>query len=123
MGERLKRWNERAISLREKFSARMVVRMLVMFLVSLILYYATDNYFLEAFFGFLMIVFGSVVLLFVIVYLIFIFLGRMLKYSDKKTIRKASKKKLVEKKVVRKKTVKKKSTLKKKPVEKVVRKK
>jgi uncharacterized membrane protein len=124
MGDRLRRWNQRAIDMREKLSTRMIVRSLIVFIVSLILFYSTQNEFLEALFGFVMIISGAIVVLFIIVFLIFFFLERMNKTKGgkvrksgsqaKKVVKKkVAKKKVAVKKVVKKKAVKKKAVKKK----------
>lgn len=98
------------IHLREKFSVVMMIKMAIVFVLSLILYYASNNEVISAFFGLIMILSGSLILLFILIYLIFFFVeridgGKNAPVVKKKTVRKKAvvKKKIVKKKAVRKK--------------------
>jgi len=97
-------FTKKGIHLREKFSISMVIKLAITFVLSLILFYATNNEFLEAFFGFVMIISGAIILLFLIIYLIFYFIERI---DSGAPIKKIVKKKVVKKRVVKKKVVKK----------------
>lgn len=115
MKERLQRFTQRGIELRERFSRGMIIRSLIIFILSLIFYMSTSNYYLEAIFGLGMIISGAIVGLFILIFLIFFFLERMLKNKkeEKKTTKKVVKK-TVKKKATTKKVVKKKKTTSKK---------
>ena len=106
------RWTEKAIELRERFSKKNIIQFIIVFAISLILFEITTNYYLEAIFGFIMIISGAIIVLFIIVYLIFLFLDRMNKNKEKtmpKKVRPSKKPaKKTTKKVVKKKTISKK---------------
>lgn len=110
------RWSERAIQVREQLSKRAILRFLVLFILATVLFFSTQNEYLEAIFGFAMIISGSIILLFIIILLIFTILdGIKHRKEKKKASKKSSAKKTSKKKSTAKKsTTKKKSTSKKK---------
>lgn len=114
------RFSKKAIDLRERFSSGIILRSVIIFVLSMLIYLFTNTYPITALAGFVGIISGTIIMLFTIIFLIFYFLERM-KYSKSNLNikRKVAKKKVsVKKKVITKKTVKKKAPAKKKVVKK-----
>ena len=121
----MKRWTQKAIELRERFSKRVLLYSVIIFLISLVIYNATNNDMWTALGGLGMILFGSIFALFVISLFILWVLQRMEKnkpLSKVKPIKKVVKKSTPARKKVAKKQVKK-APAKKKSVKKVIKKK
>lgn len=110
----MKRWTQRAINLRERFSKKTIITSLIIFAVSIIIYNATNNEMWDALSGFAMIISGAIFVLFLISLFILWTLERMTKNKESQIVKKAPAKKIVKKKVTKKKvTTKKKTTSKK----------
>lgn len=110
------RWTERAIQVREQFSKKILIRFLIIFALSTALFFSTQNEYLEAVFGLIMIISGAILILFVMVLLILIILKGIKNQKEKKLqsiktsskpVKKATTKKTT-KKVAKKKTISKK---------------
>ena len=109
MKEGLQRFTKKGIELRERFSKGMIIRSLVVFLLSLVLFNTTSNYYIELLSGLGLIIAGAIVGLFILVFLIFYFLERKMEpVPEAKPKKKITKKKVTTKKKVVKKATKKK---------------
>jgi hypothetical protein len=112
------RWTERAIDIRERFSKKVLIYSAIVFLLSIIIYNATNLYVWDGLAGLAMIISGSIFALFIITLFILWVLERMeqnkiKKMPAKKIVTKTTKKKVVKKKVAKKAPAKKKVTKKK----------
>jgi len=115
MKERLQRFTEKGILLRERFSKGIIIKSLIAFILSLVIFYTASNDILYALSGLGLIVSGSIIGLFVLIFLIFFFLERSLKnQAPQKKVAKKTTKKTVKKKSTKKTVSKKKTTAKKK---------
>lgn len=107
------RWTERAIQLREQFSKNTIMRFLIIFVLSTVLFFSTQNEYLEAVFGLIMIISGSILILFVVILLILLILEKIRLRKEQSSQKKETPKKTSTKKAVKKKTTAKKTTKKK----------
>lgn len=110
-------FSKRAITLREKFSSKIISRFVIIFILSMLVYMFTNTYPITALAGFVGIISGSIIILFIIIFLIFYFLEKIKYSGDKSTGAKKKKgniirgvKKRPVKKKIAKKTIKKKTT-------------
>lgn len=106
MVKKIDGFTAQGIALREKFSLSMILKLSITFVLSLIMFYATNNEILEALFGLSMIISGAIIVLFLLIFLIFYFIEKMDSGAPLKKM--PIKKKIIRKKAVKKKIVKKK---------------
>ncbi|MDA3837274.1 MAG: hypothetical protein PF542_06660 [Nanoarchaeota archaeon] len=92
----MKKWTEKTIELKEKFSRKAIITSIIGLLLSLVLYNATNNVVWDAISGLGIIVFGARLAIFIIVYFILFLVERMSK--NKKPIKKKVSKKITKKK-------------------------